>query len=372
MICYIETNVVRMKKQEDIQPTTDKAHPDEAYLQWASMVRRRKATPAPDVEQCWADFARKHRPRPARVYPRWWLGAAACLGAGLMFLALKLLDGRARHGEWEQQTVVAMRHDDRPQQVLWRTENRYYDLSSQDSLSLLPPGGSVSASAPVTMGDSRAHTAHRSQRLTTPRGMDFRIILPDSSEVWLNAESSIEFPETFSGPIRQVVLQGEAFFKVARNEQKPFVVTSPQLQVKVLGTSFNFKSYASQQARVSLVEGAVEVMQADGKPTQMTLRPGESACVDEQGSLRRERVDTYGVTQWTKGYFYFDNVPLVDILQELGRWYNLGVVFKNAEQMDYSLHFSASRHEGIEQAVDHLNRLRKVRVVIEGHNLVVY
>lgn len=97
------------------------------------------------------------------------------------------------------------------------------------------------------------------QKLSTPRGMDFKVILSDGSEVWLNAESSLEFPSAFTSKERRVNLKGEAYFKVARNEQNPFIVTTDKMQVRVLGTEFNFRSYVSELSHVSLVSGSVEV-----------------------------------------------------------------------------------------------------------------
>ncbi len=202
--------------------------------------------------------------------------------------------------------------------------------------------------------------------------MDFKVILPDGSEVWLNAESTIEFPAAFIGNERQVLLKGEAYFKVARDEDCPFVVISNQMKVRVLGTEFNFRSYTSEASHVSLIKGSVEILRPDAEKAEVVLEPGQGAWRDADGEIHVQEVDTYAVTQWVDGFFYFDDIPLVQILCELGRWYNLGVVFRNKSAMHAKMHFSASRNGDLEQTINNLNRMRKGRVSVEGTDIVVY
>lgn len=199
--------------------------------------------------------------------------------------------------------------------------------------------------------------------------MDFKIILPDSSEVWLNAESTIEFPVAFQQGERRVLLHGEAYFKVARNEQMPFVVHTDRMKVSVLGTEFNLRAYDANASSVALVKGSVQVYSEQG---QVLLAPGQEAQCTPEGAVHVHAIDPYGVTQWTEGLFYFDEMPLVEVLKELGRWYNLGVVFHRRELMGMKMHFSASRTDDIDTAIRNLNRLRKVRITIEEENIVVY
>lgn len=209
----------------------------------------------------------------------------------------------------------------------------------------------------------------RTRKLSTPRGMDFRVLLPDSSEVWLNAESTIEFPVAFNSGERRVELHGEAYFKVARNEQIPFVVHTDRMKVSVLGTEFNLRAYDTDVSSLALVKGSVQVS-SDGD--EVLLSPGQEVECSREGSLLVRDIDTYYVTQWTEGRFYFDDKPLVEVLKELGRWYNLGVVFHRKALMEMRMHFSASRADDIDTAIRNLNRLRKVRITIEEENIVVY
>lgn len=224
---------------------------------------------------------------------------------------------------------------------------------------------------PVVVAEADKNS-HQPQRISTPAGMDLRVMLSDGSEVWLNAGSTLDFPTSFMASERRVKLQGEAYFKVAKNPQKPFVVTSNQMQVRVLGTEFNFKSYSSEPAAVTLINGKVEIVSQNTEKAVATLSPGEEAWYDKDGEIRIADADTYAVTQWVKGYFYFRDKPLVNVLRELGRWYGLGVVFNNPKAMDYKVHFSAQRNAPVSSALESLNRLKRVTVGVENGNIVVY
>lgn len=341
------------------------------YALLARMADKRKKVAHPDVEQAWKSFASHlEKPTSGRKGIPWRMWGAALAGAVAMLAGILLynyLQGRFSSVEGTE-PVVAMVYDETPQHITLQDDEVLVDLSRKDSLSFRV----LEKTAAERVASSVTTRPPKMQKLSTPRGMDFKVILPDGSEVWLNAESTIEFPATFFGNERLVLLKGEAYFKVVRNEECPFIVTSDRMKVRVLGTEFNFKSYTSETSHVSLVKGSVELSRVDTGQSDVTLKPGQDAWRDEAGEIHVREVDTFAVTQWVCGFFYFDNQPLVEILRELGRWYNLGVVFRNTASMHYKMHFSVSRNEEIGEAVENLNRLRKVRVRIEGTDIVVY
>lgn len=352
---------------------------NERFVLLARMAHNRKKVTCPDAEMAWQSFKAQQSPaNPPKRHPNkshvWQLVLAACAGAAAMLALMWVL------GQWpsyktsnaHEELVVALAHKAEPQHVTWTSGNESMAMPQGDSVSFKRAQPAVIQNAHTEESSSQPHsTPTKMQKLATPRGMDFKVILPDGSEVWLNAESTIEFPSAFTDTERRVLLKGEAYFKVTRNEQCPFIVCSDQMKVKVLGTEFNFKSYASENPHVSLVKGMVEVCRPDEETPAATLQPGEDASWDENGKVHIQEVDTYGVTQWVSGFFYFDNQPLVNVLCELGRWYNLGVVFRNKEHLEQKMHFSASRSESIDEAIRNLNSLRKFKVSIDGNNLVV-
>ncbi len=343
----------------------------ESYVMLAKMARMRHKTPCPDVDETWKQFSRQQIQTSGRTHAyKWQIALAALSGAAAMLVGILLYNHFALPSSSAEDLVIAMNYDETRQQVLLQDDSELFDISLQDSLSFQPVAQSQGKHA-VSSSMKNKKGEGKMQKLSTPRGMDFKVILSDGSEVWLNAESSLEFPSAFTSKERRVNLKGEAYFKVARNEECPFIVTTDKMQVRVLGTEFNFRSYVSELSHVSLVSGSVEVYTPDGKASEVTLKPGQDACLDSSGQIQVREIDTYSVCQWVNGFFYFDNSPLVDILRELGRWYNLGVVFRSSDLMEQKIHFSASRSDEIALTLENLNRLRKVHVSLEGNNLVV-
>lgn len=343
----------------------------ESYVMLAKMARMRHKTPCPDVDETWKQFSRQQIQTSGRTHAyKWQIALAALSGAAAMLVGILLYNHFALPSSSAEDLVIAMNYDETRQQVLLQDDSELFDISLQDSLSFQPVAQSQGKHA-VSSSMKNKKGEGKMQKLSTPRGMDFKVILSDGSEVWLNAESSLEFPSAFTSKERRVNLKGEAYFKVARNEECPFIVTTDKMQVRVLGTEFNFRSYVSELSHVSLVSGSVEVYTPDDKASEVTLKPGQDACLDSSGQIQVREIDTYSVCQWVNGFFYFDNSPLVDILRELGRWYNLGVVFRSSDLMEQKIHFSASRSDEIALTLENLNRLRKVHVSLEGNNLVV-
>lgn len=162
--------------------------------------------------------------------------------------------------------------------------------------------------------------------LTTPRGGQFRLTLPDGTQVWLNAASSIHYPTVFTGKERTVTITGEAYFEVTQNAGMPFRVnTSGGTQVEVLGTRFNINAYADEDAvRTTLAEGAVKVSVGN---EQVTLQPGQQAQVTDR-QIQVLRPDMAQVLAWKNGVFNFENSSLEEVMRQLSRWYDVEVVYK--------------------------------------------
>ena len=203
--------------------------------------------------------------------------------------------------------------------------------------------------------------------LKIPRGMNKQLTLTDGTQVWLNAESTLEYPETFEGkPNREVYLKGEAYFEVTKNASQPFRVKTDALETLVLGTSFNVRAYSKEDTQVTLVEGSVKV--SDKHQGQIHLQPGEHTD-QKLNKTKVEKADDYH--SWVEGVFYFDNTELVEIMRELGRWYNINIVFTNKEIMYERLHFQADRKGTLEDALELLNTMQKVNARIEKDKVVI-
>ncbi|QDH81313.1 DUF4974 domain-containing protein [Echinicola soli] len=163
---------------------------------------------------------------------------------------------------------------------------------------------------------------------TTAYGQKSTITLSDGSTVRLNSGSKLTYPKEFGDSSRLVVLEGEAFFDVVPDADRPFLIRSGELTTKVLGTSFNIHAFPEDDIQqVAVRTGTVQVYVADGDLEAITLAPGKVAhFVKETGNWKIETVDPEHIAYWARGYLYFDNEPLAEVLKELGRWY--GVVIE--------------------------------------------
>ncbi|WP_343743598.1 FecR domain-containing protein [Chitinophaga sp.] len=188
--------------------------------------------------------------------------------------------------------------------------------------------------------------------LRTPRGANYQVQLPDGSKVWLNAQSSIDYPSVFTGNERMVTVTGEVYFEVAAKAEQPFVVHAGRQEITVLGTAFCVRRYEEeQQGLTTLVSGKVKV-QAAGK--EQVLQPGQQAVVTGD-QLQITPVDTEDFTSWKDGWIRFRNKPLTVILQAISRWYDINI--KADEQQLTGQYFTCyiNKEQGLGECIQSLN-----------------
>ncbi|MBO9728617.1 MAG: DUF4974 domain-containing protein [Chitinophaga sp.] len=162
--------------------------------------------------------------------------------------------------------------------------------------------------------------------ISTPKGGEYQVVLPDGSHVWLNAASSIRFPAAFSGGSRKVEITGEAYFEVARNASAPFLVTSGNHHVEVLGTGFNIQSYHNDASiTTTLLQGSIRV--STGTQTRI-LKPGQQTKVNNSTIQLINDADTEEVLAWRNGKFIFNDADLPAVVRQLERWYDVTIDYK--------------------------------------------
>jgi len=162
--------------------------------------------------------------------------------------------------------------------------------------------------------------------VSTPRGGQYQVVLPDGSHVWLNAASSIRFPTAFTSKERDVAVTGEAYFEVAHNKAKPFRVSSNGQTVEVLGTHFNINAYNDEPAmKTTLLEGSVRIYK-DSRAA--LLKPGEQATIANAGNINIKTVNTEEVVAWKDGLFQFKDTDLPVVMRQLSRWYDVQVEYE--------------------------------------------
>lgn len=203
--------------------------------------------------------------------------------------------------------------------------------------------------------------------LTTPRGGQFALTLPDGSRVWLNAASSLKFPIAFTEKERLVELTGEAYFEVAKNAAKPFKVTVNGAEVEALGTIFNILSYSDEATqRMTLVEGKVKVSHAD---QSVILKPGQQASIANNGSIQSGNVNTGEVIAWKEGLFQFENTDMEAIMRQLSRWYDVDVTFGSKISGTFSA--TIERSEPISKVFKMLEFSGRVKFHIDKNTVIV-
>lgn len=218
----------------------------------------------------------------------------------------------------------------------------------------------------VFNGKGSVSDAVQYNTLITPNGRQFQVQLPDGTKIWINAGSQLRFPVNFDHQeSREVQLSGEAYFEVAKDARKPFVVITRRERIEVLGTHFNVDSYdGASVSKTTLVEGAVRVNR------QMELRPGEQAVVQPSGGMERKVVNTASVTAWKDGYFSFKGETIREIMPKLARWYNIEVEYVGDLPGD-KLEISMQRSRSMTEVLDYLQRTKLIKFNISGRRVTV-
>ena len=208
--------------------------------------------------------------------------------------------------------------------------------------------------------------------LVVPRGGEFVSELSDGTSVCLNAGSKLKFPVRFCGDKRQVELEGEGYFQVARNEKMPFVVQASGMDITVLGTEFNISNYPENaEVQTTLIKGAVKVTNLKNEDS-FVLKPGEQAVLNKQnGKMTVAEVDVSYAIAWKEGYLRFRDRPLKEIMDFIARWYDVDVVYEDEEVKDYLFGCNFDRQETIEPLLGFFERTGTVHFRIRDRQIVV-
>ena len=206
-------------------------------------------------------------------------------------------------------------------------------------------------------------------KLSVPKGGEYRIELEDGTKVWINSASRLRYPVVFSGDTREVYLEGEGFFQVAKDAAKPFIVHCEKYAVRVLGTTFNISAYRNDEVSMTtLVEGRVNIECGN---TVVALTPGLMAAVaDSKVTTREVNVESY--ISWTRDQFSFSEERLEDLLKKISRWYDVEFVFDDEEIKDYKFSGFMPRYESIDAILQIMEQAANVTFKMNNKQIVVY
>ena len=236
---------------------------------------------------------------------------------------------------------------------------------------IITDGTQISASGSgVTYASGVERESVVYNKLEIPRGGEFCLTLSDGTRVWLNSETSIQYPVAFGAKERRVFVQGEAYFEVAKDAKKPFTVQFMSSSVTVLGTSFNIRAYPEEKrSQTTLAEGSVRIYSPG---SSMLLKPGEQAEVSAlSGEMVKQEVEVKNFTSWKDGRFVFEQQPLEDIMRTLERWYDIRVIFKDEGAKRISLSGNMKRYGDFSQVMKMLQMTGDVRFELHGNDVYI-
>ena len=317
------------------------------------------------VEKRWRKFERQTRGRQRiLVWVRYAAAALVPLGLAFWFLI-------GRQPEAPRQVAVAPILPGTYKARLILDDGRQVALDSATHVRMRElPGVEVKAENNVlvyTNGDTIVEKQVKYNTLEIPRGGEYALQLADGTRVWLNAGTSLRYPVVFSGQERRVELRGEGYFEVAKDSASPFVVSVNGVDVRVLGTSFNVSAY-SDEVVTTLVEGKVLMRsQADS----VVLVPDRQGVWDGK-RMTVKRVDARNYALWREGVFFFEDMPLEDILDALARWYDVHVFYQNAELKMMRFSVEIKRYEHIDTILRRIAETNRVRFNVNNKTVNVY
>ena len=204
--------------------------------------------------------------------------------------------------------------------------------------------------------------------VSTPAGTTTSVTLDDGTQVLLSANSRLSYDKDFTDKKREVTLVGEARFSVAKDANRPFIVRTEQIQTQVLGTVFDVKAYPQTSADVTLYEGKVEVSLNGNLPRLM--KPGEQATINKEGKLQLAQASA-DQGKWTEGEFAFDDKELKSVMQEIGSWYNISVVFYSRPLLEERIYFRMNRKASADEVLSVLNDMGIAKFELIDKKIVV-
>ena len=210
------------------------------------------------------------------------------------------------------------------------------------------------------------------QTITVSAGQRINITLPDGTCVWLNARTTIQYPVTFNANERLVKLDGEAYFEVARNEKKPFIVQTDKYNIEVLGTKFDVESYSeSESFETALMEGSVKISSLTDANESLMLTPYNKAYLYE-GKLRVMPVDDCNSYRWREGLICFKNETFASIMKEFEKYYGINIHITNLQVQKYLYTGKFRQTDGVDYALRVLQKDIKFAYERDDDKHIIY
>lgn len=322
-----------------------------------------------DAHEAFSNFAAQHQVAPARRISLWWKAAvavaAACLAGWWILPKLTAKDSEAA----DSNTIYHATATGDEGITVTEAGNVIIDKKQarrqKDGMRNIIVNGDTIIYQPLDISKYQV----RESTIKVAQGHTAMLVLSDGTKVWLNTQSSLIYPNAFAAnQPRQVQLKGEAYFEVAPDAKRPFIVDCGQLQTTVLGTGFNVRNYADSEPCITLEHGSVQV---SGHSQQVVLEPHQQVTLANGNRLKVATADMESALCWRDGLFFFDGKTLREVLIEMGRWYNMDIVVNDHTHLNDRLHFRGERCWELRELVESINIICDVNLSIEGQQLVL-
>ncbi|MFT4167970.1 MAG: DUF4974 domain-containing protein [Dysgonomonas sp.] len=371
---YVDKELTQDELDELRKWITQSAENKKLFLTFLSLYKTNIQVAASrkiDVEFAWNKVSENLSKKiPLRKYFAWTAVAASV--AILFILSLTLFEGTDEEKMIQKESLVELYPNREIKRAkLTLSDGNIIILQNNQNMTIKELDGHIIG---YNRNDHLVYSKHHQvsdtdivNKLDVPSGSEYSITLPDGTRVWLNSESTLEYPLVF-GSTRDVKLQGEAYFEVVHNSASPFIVRAEGVQVRVLGTKFNFSAYKSKRVKVTLVEGKVAIESVGG--TRILL-PGNQAQVLDNGESVITRVNTDIYTSWVTGRFEFNNTPMEDIMTQLSLWYGVDIKFASPALKNITFTGAILKNQSLGYALDLIQKVSNLDFEKDGEVILV-
>lgn len=325
-----------------------------------------------DTNRYWQSIESRIRPR--RMIRMRWVAAAVAMVVVAVGSTLIWQTGFYKH---QEEMVIAEKEEIHPgtqKATLVLAGGQQVDLGEMKGKTMDVDGIEVSGERAVVKEDAGASGEGTSwNKIITPRGGEYNLVLNDGTVVYINSESQLEFPAKFNGKQRVVRLRGEAYFQVAKAEKRPFIVETEGMDVRVTGTEFNVKAYPDERlVQTTLVNGKVNIAAGNGKQQCCELYPSQQAELNLSGNnLSVKEVDISSYIAWKNGQFVFKGTRLEEIMATLARWYDFEVSYSDESIKDLVFAGRLNRMESVTPILDIMRLTQKVHIEVKGKIIIL-
>lgn len=313
------------------------------------------------------DAARFVEEKKVILWPRIAVAASIALIAGLGWFVLKQND------KFNTEKSMVVIHDvDKHKATLILDNGTTIALNNKTKQKITDGTAVLSDSARAINYQSVKTAANVYHTLVVPRGGEYKLVMSDGTEVWLNSETRLRYPAVLNPTgDRMVYLEsGEAYFKVTKNKHAPFMVNMKGMQVEVLGTSFNINTF-NQKISTTLVEGSIKLNRI-GKAA-LYQAPGEQSNFDPlTQNITKSEVDVYPYTSWKDGWLVFNDNSLEEVLEQVGRWYDYNISFESPELKVLRFGGKLRKSKKITDVLNVIERSNELKYRISDQTIYIY